>query len=70
MALVLLLTGCGGTATKSDGPGKATVACRGQWKDLGKQVRGNDRAARRARKREERMRNWDEFGCDVWNWDE
>lgn len=42
VALVLLVAGCGGTATKSDGPDKATVACRGQWKDLGKQVRGND----------------------------
>lgn len=31
-----------------------------------KRVRANDRAARRARKRDA----WDEFGCDVWNWDD
>jgi hypothetical protein len=42
VTLVLLLTGCGGGDAKSDGPDKSTVACRGQWKDLGKQVRGND----------------------------
>jgi hypothetical protein len=41
MTLVLLAAGCGGDAT-SDGPDKATAACRGQWQDLGKQVRGND----------------------------
>lgn len=39
---MLLVVGCGGNDTTSDGPDKATAACRGQWKDLGKQVRGND----------------------------
>jgi hypothetical protein len=42
VALVLLVTGCGSDEKKADGPDKATVACRGQWKDLAKQVRGND----------------------------
>jgi hypothetical protein len=39
---VLLLAGCGSTATKDDQPSKAVQACRGEWKDLGDQVRGND----------------------------
>ena len=39
---MLLLAGCGSDDTKSNAPDKATAACRSQWKDLGKQVRGND----------------------------
>lgn len=35
-----------------------------------KQIRDNDRAARRASARERRMAAWDEFGCDVWSWDD
>ena len=43
VALVLLLAGCGGNGpSPSDRPDNATTACRSQWKDLGKQVRGND----------------------------
>ena len=42
MALVLLLAGCGSDEKPADQPSKATMACRGQWKDLGAQVRGND----------------------------
>jgi hypothetical protein len=42
VAVVLLVAGCGSDHATSKGPDKATVACRGQWKDLGKQVRGND----------------------------
>jgi hypothetical protein len=42
VALVLLLAGCGSKDSSGNGPDKATLACRGQWKDLGKQVRGND----------------------------
>lgn len=41
-ALVLLLAGCGGNDAAAEKPDKATVACRGLWKDLGAQVRGND----------------------------
>jgi hypothetical protein len=40
--LVVVVAGCGSDGTTEDGPSKATVACRGQWKDLGKQVQGND----------------------------
>ena len=40
--LVLVVAGCGSGGTKDDEPSKAAVACRDQWKDLGKQVRGND----------------------------
>ena len=40
--LALVVAGCGSGGTKDDEPSKATVACRDQWKDLGKQVRGND----------------------------
>lgn len=40
--LALVIAGCGSEGTKDDGPSKAAVECRGQWKDLGKQVRGND----------------------------
>jgi hypothetical protein len=39
---VLLLAGCGGNEPTSKKPDKATVACRGEWKDLGARVRGND----------------------------
>jgi hypothetical protein len=42
VALVLLLGACGSDDQEGDSPDKATSACRGQWKDLGKQVRGND----------------------------
>jgi hypothetical protein len=42
VALVLLVGGCGSDEAKADAPSKATTACRGQWKDLGQQVRGND----------------------------
>lgn len=43
VALALLLAGCGGGAKAADhGPSKDTLACRGEWKDLGKQVQGND----------------------------
>jgi hypothetical protein len=42
MALVLLIGGCGSDDHEGDSPDKATSACRGQWKDLGQQVRGND----------------------------
>jgi hypothetical protein len=40
--LVLLLAGCGSTEGKDTGPDQATTTCRGHWKDLGEQVRGND----------------------------
>ena len=39
---MLLVGGCGSDEAKADAPSKATTACRGQWKDLGQQVRGND----------------------------
>jgi hypothetical protein len=42
-ALALLVAGCGSDDTSSgDGPSKDATACRGEWKDLGKQVQGND----------------------------
>jgi hypothetical protein len=40
--LVLLLAGCGSADRKETGPDQATTTCRGHWKDLGEQVRGND----------------------------
>jgi hypothetical protein len=40
--MLLLVAGCGGGSSKGDGPDKAIAACRGQWKDLASQVRGND----------------------------
>ena len=39
---MLLVGGCGSDEAKAGAPSKATTACRGQWKDLGQQVRGND----------------------------
>ncbi len=44
-ALTLLVAACGSNnASTEDGPDAKTSACRGQWKDLEKQVRGNDEA--------------------------
>src|SRR3954453_18942084 len=42
VALVLVLSACGSGGSSDDGPSKVATACRGEWKDLGKQVRGND----------------------------
>ena len=40
---MLLLAGCGDDGKSTDdGPSKASLACRSEWKDLGKQVQGND----------------------------
>ena len=42
-ALALLLTACGsGGGSDDEGPSKATVACRSDWSDLSKQVKGRD----------------------------
>ena len=43
VALAVLLSGCGSNdAAEDDGPDQKTAACRDEWKDLGKQVQGND----------------------------
>lgn len=42
VVLLLLPAGCGSDHAAPDQPSKATRACRGEWKDLGTQVRGND----------------------------
>lgn len=45
VALALLLTGCGSDekkTVKDEGPSKETLACRGEWKDLGQEVEGRD----------------------------
>jgi hypothetical protein len=42
VALALLLGGCGSGGDSSDGASEDALACRGEWKDLGKQVQGND----------------------------
>lgn len=42
-ALVVGLAGCGGTAKpEPSGPSAATLECRQQWRDLGKEVTGNE----------------------------
>jgi hypothetical protein len=38
----VLLAGCGSSDQPGDEPSKAALACRGEWKDLGKQVDGRD----------------------------
>jgi hypothetical protein len=43
LALVVVLSACGNSDDTGDGPSKAALACRGEWKDLGKQVEGRDR---------------------------
>ena len=45
VVLALVLAACGSddqSDNDDDGPSKAALACRDQWKDLGQQVRGND----------------------------
>ena len=43
VALAVLLSGCGSNdAAEDDGPDQKTAACRDEWKDLGKNVQGND----------------------------
>ena len=42
VVLALVVAGCGDSDKDDDGPSKAAVACRAQWKDLGEKVRGND----------------------------
>jgi hypothetical protein len=45
VTLALLLAGCGSNEKKvvrDEGPSKETLACRGEWKDLGQEVEGRD----------------------------